>query len=293
MRTSTQYQFDRYSRYVQAAQTRYLDAQQRVATGRRIERPADDPFGTTMVLSMRRLRAGIEQYNANLRAAKDYLGNSEGAIAEGHGLLREAYQLAVRAANSNVDQGARDGMARQVDELQRRLIDIANTRGASGQFVFAGQISDAEPFTRVGTGLVYNGDDNDIVVETGPNETIAVNTRARALFIDAFDRLEALKTNLASGDVSELTGIDIERLQQSMNAFSQARGEIGARMRRVLDTESANQRRTDDLTLRISEVEEIDMAEAVMDYRLAETAYQAALQTAAQGFRLSLMEYLR
>ena len=53
------------------------------------------------------------------------------------------------------------------------------------------------------------------------------------------------------------------------------------------------QRMQDDFAKHISDVEEVDIDQAITQYRQAEVAYQAALQVASQGFRLSLMDFIQ
>jgi len=68
---------------------------------------------------------------------------------------------------------------------------------------------------------------------------------------------------------------------------------VGARLRTVDDLTERYIRMSDEFTKHISDVEEVDVDQAIMQYRLAETAYTAALQVASQGFRLSLMDFIR
>ena len=122
---------------------------------------------------------------------------------------------------------------------------------------------------------------------------MAVNTKGDALFQTAYDRLETLKNSLIGGNVGAISGVSITELQDSQRQFSHARGVVGTKMKRVDDLTRDMDRRKDDLTQGISDVEEIDLSQAVMDYQLAQTAYQAALSVASQGFGLSLMDFIR
>ncbi len=293
MRISTGYQFDTYTRDVSRAFERYIETQRQVATGKKLLQPSDDPLGTSFVLNYRKLKNGIEQYQENLLTAKGYLGFTEEALGETGTIMRRAYQLAVQGANGATDQTGREGMIRELSEMQRRLVELGNTRGPSNQYVFAGQKSDARPFSVSGSSLVFSGDDLDVVVETGPGQTMPINTPAGALFTDAHVAIENLKSNLQGGNPGAISGLDIPALQDSLQAFTNARGVVGARLRSVEDLDVDFSRRLDEFTKQISDVEDVDLTQAVTDFRLAETAYQAALQVAGQGFRLSLMDFIR
>lgn len=293
MRISTTYQFDSFSSRILDTQSRYFQAQAQVQTGRKLEKLSDDPFLGSFSVSARRIRSHIEQYENNLLAAKDYLGHSEQALAEMHGLLKRAYENAVRGASSATDQTGRNGLAMEIGQLQQRLLELANSQGGRQQYLFGGQVIDRRPFTLNGTTLDYHGNDAPILVETGPNETLKVNVDARTLVIEAYDRLERLKNNLEGGNIGAISGVDIDELQQSMTAVNRARGEVGSRLQTLQTMSERNTRRRDELTRQIADVEEVDLADAFMNLKLAETAYAAAMQIGAQSFRLSLLDYLR
>jgi flagellar hook-associated protein 3 FlgL len=274
------------------AQARHLEAQRRVVTGKKLEVMADDPFNGGIVLRMSAVRQASDQYRSNLQTAKGWLGFSESALGDIGGIMTQAYQRAIQAANGITDQAAREGMAREVEDMQRRLVDLANSKGPGGQYLFAGQRTETKPYTITLTTLAYNGDDKQIVVETGPGETQVINTPGGALFLDAYAALESLKTHLRGGDISAISGVDLQQLKTSMNQLATARGDAGFRLQHVTDLDGQHARRIDELTAGISNLEDVDLAKAATDLQLAATAYQAALQVAARGFSLSLMDFL-
>ncbi len=293
MRISTTYQYENSLRDLAAAQERYVVAQGRVSSGKRIERMSDDWVGASLALNLRGYRSAIEQYQKNMVTGKGYLGFTEGALSEAAGLIRRAYELAVQGANGPTDQPGRDAMHREAVQIQSSLLAIANTRGPQGEYIFAGQATNAQPFTISGSSLVFSGNNLDVVVEIGPNQTIAANTPGETLFTDAWNALESLKANLQGGNPGAIGGIDIPALQAVRKAFDDARGTVGSRLRTIDQTGVQHARRADELTARISDVEDVDLSAAVVEYRLAETAYQAALSAAAQSFRLSLVDFIR
>lgn len=292
MRVSTAYQYETFSRTIRDAQARYVAAQRVATTGKRLETPSDDPFGTSVSLSARAVRSAVEQYDKNLVNARGVLGLSENAISGVNDLLREGYTMAVRAAQTTVDQEGRNGMAAQVAELQRRLVALGNSRGPAGEYLFGGQKNDVAPFSVTNGVLSFAGDNNSVLVETGPGVTMAVSTPGEQLFKGAYEKLESLRQNLLSGATAATEG-DIQPLQDQMTAVRSQLAEIGARMRSVSTLKTDNARRLDHLAIQISDVEDVDMAEAIVALKQAENAYTAALQVGSQGFNLSLMDFIR
>lgn len=292
MRISTAYQFESASNVVSSAQSRVFEAQRKVMTGRRIHAASDDPSGSMWVISKRGVRAASEQYLKNLHAAKGILGFSDSALQEANQVMRRGYELALAGSNGTTDEVGRQAMIAEVEQLQRRLVDVANSRGPSGEYLFAGHRNDAKPFAIGDAALNFNGDTQDRIVETGPSETLVVSTPGAPLFTDAYQRLEELKLNLIGGNTGAVTG-SVEALQTSMREITNARGVAGVRMQEAERIATDHTRRIDDFTQGISDIEDVDISEAIMQYRLAETAYEAALSVAGAGFRLSLMDFMR
>jgi len=278
---------------IAARQSDYMAVQQEVATGHRINKLSDDPLQSGRLMKIKSVERHLDQYTANLRSAKEYLGPSEQALDESQRLMNRAYTISIQGANATTDQTQRAALSREITTIKERLLTIANSKGSSGQYLFAGHKNDAQPYSTTGTILTYSGDANKILVETGPNETLQVNTLGGQNFVDAYAELDSLKSNLDSGNPGAISGVDLERLKARANTFATLRGEAGITMKRVIDLEDYNSRRKDELVTQGSEIEDVDIADAMIRLSQSQTAYQAALQTASIGFKLSLMDYLR
>lgn len=293
MRISTAYQFESYTSDIRLAQERMAIAGRQVSTGKRLEKPSDDPLGTSRVLTMRSYKAATEQYTKNLQVAKGVLGYTEDALGSLHDGVKRAYALAVQGANSATDQTGRNAMAQEITEIQSRLVQIANSRGPAGQFIFAGQDNTAVPYTVGGGTITFNGDNNPVVIEISPSETMQVNSLGEPMFSDTYNKLETLKNNLLGGNVGAISGVGINDMQSAMTNINAERGQVGAKLRQVDEYNNQYTRRVDDLTQGISDIEEVDVSQAIMSYQLAQTAYEAALRVASQGYQLSLMDFIQ
>jgi flagellar hook-associated protein 3 FlgL len=293
MRISTAYQFESYTSDIRSAQERMEIAGRQVSSGKRLEKPSDDPQGTSRMLTLRSYQSATEQYSKNLTTAKGVLGYSEEALGTLSAGLNRAYTLAVQGANATTDQAGRNSMAAEVADIQERLLQVANTRGPSGQYIFAGQKNASAPYTVSGAALVFSGDSNAVAIEAGPSETLQVNTLGEPMFSDTYNKLETLKNNLLGGNVGAISGVSINDMQSAMKSVNAERGQVGAKLRQVSEYTDQYTRRVDDLTEGISDIEEVDSAQAIMNYQLAQTAYEAALKVASQGFQLSLMDFIQ
>lgn len=293
MRVSTNQLYTNHQRSISKRQAEFSTAQMQVSTGKRITQLSDDPSATPYLIQSRSVRSAVERYQKNLTSGKDFLANSESSLNEVAKIMTQGYQLALQGATSATEQTSRDAIATTVNTLQERLVSLANTRGNRGQFIFGGQTNEAGPFSVSSGTLTFNGDTNPIQIETAPGTRMTVSTDTSATFIEAYDALEALKNDLRGGNIGNLSGLDVPRLQTSFETMNALRGDVGARLQRVGELETENQRRMDELTTTISEIEDVDIVEAVSRMQQTQVAYQAALQASSVSFNLSLMDFMR
>jgi flagellar hook-associated protein 3 FlgL len=294
VRITSNYQYDVYRSNIRDAQENYFTAQQRVMTGKRFTRVSEDSVAALTSLNARGLRSRLEQLDKNLMVAKEYTGTTESVFDEVNSLLKRAYTLAIQGASDATTQSSRDAMADEIASLQQRLIDLGNTQGLNGKYIFAGQASDSKPFTGNAGTLTFNGDVLPINVEVRPNEVMRANLEnADTFFLGIHATLETLQNDLRGGDIGVISQQDVAALRGEMDRLSTARGMNATKMQEIDRLRSEGGRRIDDLTKAISDNEDIDLAEAITKMQMAETAYTASLQVASQGFRLSLMDFIQ
>jgi flagellin len=133
---------------------------EKLASGLRINRSADDPAGLIRSEDLRAQIAGLEQAIANSQDATNLIKTAEGALDEMHNLLRSMRQLAVASGNT----GTNDLTALQANQNQiASAIDSINRISAQTQFGTkklldgtAGTTAVVTDFTRVG-GLFFGG----------------------------------------------------------------------------------------------------------------------------------------
>ncbi|MCE2766880.1 MAG: hypothetical protein RLZ87_958 [Armatimonadota bacterium] len=294
MRLSTNYQFDRMQSSVQRSGQAYFDAQYKVTTGKRMNRLSDDPAAIEPLVSMRSLKASMDQYNSNLKVASNTFAASENAFSEVATILNRANQLAISGGTATASSTQRQAMADEIKSLRERIISLGNTKAANGDYIFSGTNLDVKPFQDNGTVVTFQGDTMNRFIESGPGERINLTlANSKQAFMDSITRLDALQTALTMGDQATLNGPMLTDLKSSQDAFNQLRGEIGMKTQSLQATKTNFERRSLDLTQGISDLEEVDLSQAITDMKKAETAYQAALQVTSIGSKLSLMDFIR
>ncbi|HXH61797.1 MAG TPA: flagellar hook-associated protein FlgL [Fimbriimonadaceae bacterium] len=294
MRVSTSFQYDTYTENIRRAQSNYFDAQQKVSSGKRFTKVSEDPVAALTSLSARSLRSRLEQLTKNLDVAKEYTGTTENVLGEVGSLLKSALTYAIQGASDTSTNESRQALAEQVSSIQKRIVELGNTRGTGGKYIFAGQSIDTKPFSASSGALVFSGDTNPIQVEVRPGETMQANLpNADAFFGDVYSKLERLRTDLLGSDATTISNVDVQAMNDAIDKNSLVRGQNGVLVQQIDRLSTENARRSDDLTKTISDNEDIDIAEAITKMQQAEMAYTASLQVATKGFSLSLMDFLK
>jgi flagellar hook-associated protein 3 FlgL len=159
--------------------------QSQVASGKSIQTPADDPAGAIHIATLQRAIAASAQYKTNSDAAQTRLSMEEQALADATNTLQNAHDLAIEANNPALDDSTRKQINAQLNVDIQQLQDIANRRDANGEYLFSGNATSTQPFSRNGAGtMVYNGDQQSRQIEVGPGQRVADSHTGQAAFGD-------------------------------------------------------------------------------------------------------------
>ena len=141
--------------------------QNQVATGRRINTPADDPIAAVHVLELERAQSESEQYGKNSDVVRSRLNQEEQALVDVGSVLHRTRELLVQAANTGTlsDTDRRSIMVELTNRLEE-LQGIANRQDSNGEYLFSGYSTLTQPFVRNAGGAVqYTGDEGNRLVQ--------------------------------------------------------------------------------------------------------------------------------
>jgi len=292
MRISTAYEYQVYAQNIDSAEQKVFSAQQQETTGLAINSASDNPAGAQEMLNMETITDSLNQFEANLSNAKGILTTTDSALTSINTMMQSASSLALQAS-STTSQAQMSNLATQVQTLMQQLVAAGNTQGPNGEYLFAGQQTSTPPFSVSNGTLTYAGDGNSIQVAGGPNEQITVNVPGSPLFTNAYSALQGLENDLQSGNITAISNTDVANLASSQTAFSQAQGSLGSQADQVATLTTYNTQRVEELTSDVSNIRDVNTAQAVTNYQAAENAYQAALSVVGQASNLSLVSYLQ
>jgi flagellin len=141
---------------------------ERLSTGLRINRAADDAAGLTISERLRAQIRGLKRASQNAQEAISMIQTAEGALSETNGILQRIRELAIQAANGILTQNDRAEIQREVDQLVSEIDRIANSTQFNSKTLLNGSgaaLTSVEDPTR--TQLIITGD-----VGKGGNFTI-------------------------------------------------------------------------------------------------------------------------
>lgn len=272
--------------------------QTQLATGKRVNKPADDPGAVIRILALRSGIRRAEGYLSNIAQAQEWLTVTEVGLSQGAQVVALAKECAQRGASSVLTQDGRNAIAREVDELLSELLRLSNTRHGD-RFVFAGARNTTAPFAFTGvppSGWTYSGDETGLGWEVEPGAVVNVNTTGEAVFgggDGAFAVLMRVRDNLRAGDVTALASEDLELLDRAHTRLLSAQADVGARSRGLEDGRNILVRLRQEYHALLAGYEDVDMAEAIMRLQIAETSYAAAQGATARMIRPTLVDLLR
>lgn len=160
-----------------------LKTQQQVGSGRRVLTPADDPVAAAQALDVAQADAINTQYGANRSTAADTLSLVETNLGQVSNVIQNARTIAVQAGNTILSDADRKALAAQLSSLQSELMGSANATDTQGRYLFAGFQSLSQPFTESATGVQYNGDDGQRLIQVDSSRQIDVSASGADIFM--------------------------------------------------------------------------------------------------------------
>ena len=294
MRVTSQMIYDIIGKSISQRMGRILKTQRSISTGKRVNEPADDPLAMTRILDFRASLASMEQYAENIDQGTSWLRTTESSLDDTNQLLGRVKELVLSQTTGTATPETRETTANEVEQIFERMIQLANTR-LGGRYVFSGFKTDTAPFLSI-SDYTYRGDTGSIEVEIARNQKATINLNGSEVFtggpVNVFQTLEDVVDHLRTNDVSGLEG-DIGSLDSAIDHILSKVAEVGAKANQLESTKDGLADLKLNITERLSDLEDTDLAEALAELSLQETAYQASLASAARLMQTNLLDFLR
>jgi flagellar hook-associated protein 3 FlgL len=277
--------------------TRLDQEQYMLSTGRKLNKPSDDPAGITYSLRYRSEIAMNNQYEKNISTAQSQLEHTDTVLGQLNDVVQRVQELTTQALNSTNPQSALDAIKQEITQLYDQAVAIGNDQ-LNGKYIFNGQMTDKQPYDAANADK-QDTDTQKFYMQFSAGVEVPINITGNEVFGSSTDSdnlfkvLKDIESSLtAPYNSSQLTAA-VTQLQSRYDKIINIRSEVGARTNRVDLIDQRNQDLTQNLTELQSKVEDADIAETIMNFNVNQNVYQAALSTGAKIIQPSLIDYLR
>jgi flagellar hook-associated protein 3 FlgL len=285
-------------RQVQNLGNQQAKLQTQVATGQRIFRPEDDPNAVGRVLNLESEQRQITQFLRNADRALELSQASYAGLQQIKKVSDRAAEIGTLGAGS-LSPEASKAYASEVDQLIEQTLQFTNTK-FRGDYIFAGTAVDAAPYaatrnaTGQVTGVAFVGNAAQAPVQLSENASISPSTTntTNLGLRDFLNQLVALRDALTTNNTAGVSAAE-SGLVAGEDSLVSALAEHGGIQTRIEANRAQQQDRADNLESLVSAEADADLPTTIVKLNQTQTAYQAALQSAANIMRISLLDYIK
>jgi flagellar hook-associated protein 3 FlgL len=182
--------------------------QEQISTGKRVNKPSDDPVAAARILKLDQELSRIETYQRNAGLAENRLQQEESALDGSVDVVQRIRELTVQAGNGSLSSNDRKSISSELKERIGQLANIANTRDASGEYIFSGFQGNTAAFAKDATGSwVYQGDEGQRVLEIDDGVTVPISDHGKGIYSSIPAAV------FAEGDPGNVAGARIDGIQ--------------------------------------------------------------------------------
>lgn len=295
------------------------------SSGKKIQMPSDDPIIASRALKFRTILSENTQYMKNSEQANSWIEVTEAAVQNINSISGKMKELVQQGASDTYSVQDRKKILTEYSSLLEQLEQELNTT-YMGRHIFSGFKTDTPPITKdPQTGAnILNPDiygqqggqipiaGQEISLQVGAGVTIEINNLAPSLFSrDDFDNFHDLAKEaefIGSPQYEQLPEVDKiqydkdlrERMSAMITTLDTYREkvavehtQIGVRTKKIDLVQTRLKSDETNYTELMSENENIDLGEVMMNFNTANAAYQASLRMGMNINQMTLADYLR
>ena len=230
---------------------------EKLSSGYRINRSADDAAGLAISEQMRSKINGLDQATSNANDAIGLIQTAEGALTETHSMLQRMVTLATQSANGTYNTTARSAISAEVDALKEEIDRIASTTDYNG----------VKPI----------GASSNITVQIGPTSGETLEIAAAKMDVTSLG-INAIAVSSVSAANSAIT-----KINEAINSVSSHRAKLGASQNRLEHTINNLKTTNENMTAAESRIRDTDMAKEMAAFTKNNILNQAAQSMLSQA----------
>jgi len=233
---------------------------EKLSSGYKVNRAADDAAGLAISEKMRRQIRGLTQASSNAQDGISAVQTAEGALAEVHDMLQRMNELAVKSANATNTTSDREYINAEVSQLKTEIDRVATTTTFNKQCLLDG---------------TFKGKELQVGAENEDAQRITIS----------IDKMSCSKIGVGSTDVSTLDGAKkaIDEISTALEAVSKQRSDLGAVQNRLEHTIKNLDNVVENTTAAESQIRDTDMATEMVKFSNNNILAQAGTAMLAQA----------
>lgn len=281
-----------------ASRQRVARAQEQVASGKRINRPSDDPVGAGVLVRLNITQAALEQFERNSGVARDLLTAADGSLESYEQLLDKVRASIARGASDVIDANGKAAIAEELDGLAGSVLALANQRYGD-RYLFGGTRQEVAPYDANGAPAATPSTPQVLRIEPD-GAPLTVGFPAETVFADAqgtvFTELANAATALrGTGDpVADRAALlqSLDRLGALAVQARMAHVKVGVGLERVEMVAAQLTETQLGLAATADRTEAADFVEAALELSKSQRTLEAILQTKAVTNGRSLLDLI-
>lgn len=157
MRLGSANTYDRALQNLYSRQSELSNQQEKLTSGKNVNRPSDDPTGAAQAERALTRLARISSDNRSLEVQRSAITLAESTLGDATSLVQKLRELVITAGNAGYSASDRKSVAQEMSGLRDQLFALANARDANGTPLFGALGSASAPFTDSSGGVSFNG----------------------------------------------------------------------------------------------------------------------------------------
>ncbi len=210
-------------------------ATEKLSSGYRINRAADDAAGLAISEKMRKQIRGLTQASSNAQDGISAVQTAEGALNEVHDMLQRMNELAVKAANGTMSESDRNAIQNEIDQLTTEIDRVSTTTKFNETYLLKGangSVAGSLTYSKVTTSL-----------STLSNNGISLNAQtgtAKLTFSNKLTGSVNASTTVGKNNTQALTGLKLNGAAATNTKWSAKQITVGNTTYVLVESTSAN-----------------------------------------------------
>lgn len=314
MRISTQMMYEQNMRGITDSQSRWLSYGEQMSTGKRVNRPSDDPIAASQAIVLSQSQSQNSQFALARTFATQKVSLEDNVLAQVNSAISSVREKLVYASNGTLNDDDRLALATDIQGIRDQLMNLANTTDGNGRFIFAGYKTESAPFDSV-TGE-YRGGAEAITQQVDTARNMAISHTGQQIFESITSNAEqlpgggygetnmfkilnsavaALKTPIENDPAAAAVQNQVIAnaqigIQNTENNILTVVADVGTKMNELEKLDTLGNDRALGQTKQMSDLVDVDWNEAISSYTMQQAALQASYKAFSDMQGMSLFQ---